>query len=85
MWLIPKLSAQLEQELVVLLSAVLWAILRVLGVLAKRVEEGKAVEVHILGKDVIRVSGKGILHTQQEKGKTKAKGASGTPVMVSLM
>ncbi len=85
MWSLAQLSKPLEQELVVLLSAVLWALLRVLGVLAKRIESGKAVEVRILGADVIRVSAGGILHTQQAKGKIRAKGASATPAMVSLM
>jgi len=52
------LSSPLENlrwELVLLLLALVWLPLRLLGAVVKRVEEGKPVVLRILGKELVEV------------------------------
>lgn len=83
--ILKAISVQSVSELVALFSALLWVMLRVLGAVAQNLEEGKAVRVQFLGKDVLVVSAEGILHIQPVKGETPAGKGLDTPKMVSLM
>lgn len=72
-WEILKaISEKLLQELLVFLSVLVWVILRVGGVILKRVEEGKPVTISVLGHDIVDINKRS--RTQLVKGKIPAKG-----------
>jgi hypothetical protein len=75
-----SLLEQSGQELGVLLLAVLWGILRVSGILVKKLEKGNLI-IRLLGKEIVFISGKkakDTRHTPQVKEKTKATSALDT-------
>jgi hypothetical protein len=83
MTLLNHLSEQALAELLVVLAAMLWVVVRLLNVVAKRLEEGKAINVKV-GKDHVIILG-GKLPIQPEKGKTAATKGSDTRKRVSLI
>lgn len=68
-----QLLVQSQEELVALLLAALWVMLRVAKVVVKNAEEGKPLSV-LIGKHVISLTKVEKHRTQQAKGKTGATG-----------
>lgn len=82
-----KIWEQLGLELVALLSALAWALLRVARVIVRDVSQGKAVKIEIAGKEILHILTKeeDIPLIQQGKEKIEAIEESDTHQGVSLM
>ena len=86
MWEIKQLLERLGQELAVLLSVVAWVILRVSGVLIKKVSEGKNLKVELFGKEIIEIQQENKCnHTQQEKEKIQVIDELGSRKTINLI
>jgi hypothetical protein len=58
---------KLVQELLVLVSVLLWVFLRVAGVLVKKLEEGKPVSVELFGVEIVDINRKSRIRREREK------------------
>jgi len=51
-----SLQIKLSEEVLLLLLASAWVLLRSLGIIAKRVEKGKPVRIKVLGREFLEVT-----------------------------
>jgi len=66
-----SLGRNLHSELALLVLPLAWALARLLLAVGKRVENGKPVVLHILGKEFIELKGDDTLHELLERERTR--------------
>jgi hypothetical protein len=72
MGILQGLSYHIQEELIIALTLVLYAVARLIGIISKRIELGENITISVLGKDIVRVED--IHRTQQAKEKIPVTG-----------